>query len=121
MLVLVCVALLSTRLTGAHLHLCLDGSEPPASLHFNDGGHHIDHHVSDQHHDVDVPVMADAMSKSGKTGAGLDLLLVLLAVFIWTWRGLNRTPPIRRDPQRSAASHAPYLRPPLRGPPLHAA
>ena len=121
MLVLVCVALLSTRLTGAHLHLCVDGSEPPASLHFNDGGHHIDHHVSDQHHDVDVPGMADATSKSVKPGAGLDLLLVLLAVFIWPWLGQNRAPPNRRDPQRSATTGSPHLRPPLRGPPLHAA
>jgi hypothetical protein len=120
LLVLVCVALLSTRLTGAHLHLCLDGSEPPASVHFVDTGCHGNHHVDNQHNDVDVPLVADALSKSGKSGIGLDLLLVLLSVFVWAWQTITRPRPIWHPPRALATASPPFLRPPLRGPPLHA-
>jgi hypothetical protein len=39
---LCCALLLATRAAGAHLHYCLDGSEPPVSVHYLDP-HHFDH------------------------------------------------------------------------------
>lgn len=116
LLSLLCIAVLVMRVGGAHLHLCFDGSEPPASLHFEDAGHHPDHHVA--HDDVDVSLLADALTKTGKLG--LDLPLLLLAAFCLSFL-LRASPQAFR--RRAALDLRPppaHLRPLLRGPPAFA-
>lgn len=128
LLALACLTLLFTQMGGAHLHLCFDGQEPPASLHLSDANHHDDHHGGhhDRHHaagetphsDLDVPLANDVLSKPVKPI--LDLSLILLAVL---WLGAlsftrDRIPP--PDPTRLRAFSTFLLLPPLRGPPLQA-
>lgn len=39
------IAMLPVRIVNAHIHLCLDGQEPPTSVHFQDvPTHHGDTH-----------------------------------------------------------------------------
>lgn len=117
LLTLVCVALLFARVGDAHLHLCFDGSEPPASLHFTDAGHHADHHVGEVHDDLDLSLIDDVLSQMAKLGLGL--LMLLLAAF---WLSFLLFVPARivpADPPRVTATPPCSLRPPLRGPPPH--
>ncbi len=117
LLTLICAALLCTRLGGAHLHLCLDGSEPPASLHVTDSGHHADHHDGQAHDDLDVSLVGDAPTKSGKSGFDLPLLLAALWLVTVLFTRLRIT---AADSPQPSASPPRFCRPPLRGPPLHA-
>lgn len=58
-----CVLLIAARSSGAHLHMCLDRSEPPLSMHVGD----IDLHVNDGadvHQDVDLQLVDDGLTKS---------------------------------------------------------
>lgn len=117
------MALLLAQSGGAHLHLCLDGSEPPVSLHLTDAHHHADHHgghhaSGESHSDLDVPLAGDLLSKPAKLG--LDLPIIVLAA-LWLAllaRPLERLRP--RDPPRRFASSRHLRLPPLRGPPLPA-
>ena len=116
LLTLICAALLFARLGGGHLHLCLDGSEPPASLHVTDSGHHADHHDDQGHDDRDVSLLDDALTKSGKSGLDLPLLLAAL----WLAVLFARLRITAADPPPRSTSPPRFCRPPLRGPPLHA-
>jgi hypothetical protein len=118
LLTLVCVALLFARLGGVHLHMCFDGSELPASLHVTDSGHHADHHDGQAHDDRDVSLLGDALTRSGKPGLDLPLLLTAfwLAIFLFTRLRMTAA-----DSSQLAASTPRFFRPLLRGPPLHAA
>ena len=119
LLTLLCVMLLVARVDGAHWHLCFDGKESPASLHLFDVG---PHHgglpaASAAHHDTDVALSADVLSKSGKWPLGLDYTPALIAVaFLLVLLNPARgyTPPIFG---RAAAVAPFYLHPPSRGPP----
>lgn len=115
LLLLICGALLFARLGGAHLHLCFDGSEPPASLHVTDSGHHPDHHDDRAHADRDVPLVGDALTKSGKWGLDLPLLLTALWLVTVLFARLRIT---AADSPPPSASRPRFCRPPLRGPPL---
>lgn len=116
-LLLVCAALLFARLGGAHLHLCLDGSEPAASLHVSDSGHHADHHDGQAHDDRDVSLVGDALTQSGKWGLDLPLLLAVLWLVTILFARLRIT---AADSPQPSASPPRFCRPPPRGPPLHA-
>ena len=116
LLTLLCVPLLLGRVGGAHLHLCLDGKEPPSSFHLFDNGLH--HGLSDMavpHQDMDVAASGDLLSK-GKFE--FDLPLALLAAFFLL--GLPaRTRQFVASPAPRAVLAAPLcLLPPSRGPPL---
>lgn len=117
LLTLICAALLFARLGGAHVHLCLDGNEPPASLHVTDSGHHADHHDGRAHDDRDVWLVGDALTKPGKWGLDLPLLLAALWLVTVLFARLRIT---AADPPQRAASPPRFCRPLLRGPPLHA-
>jgi hypothetical protein len=115
-LVFFMVAFLVARLTGAHLHLCLDGSEPLAQLHVSDTaevGHHP--HEDASHDDVDVDVLGEVVAKVAKVdtpGVALVawcLALFFVAVVLQPVRFTALTPPLR--PPR-------FLRPLLRAPPV---
>lgn len=111
---LLAVSVLTVHGSGLHVHLCQDGQEPPAALHFEDSGIHADH-GAEQHQDFERP-LDDGLTKTVKSGldspalvnsAGLALLLVF---------DVAATPLVERRlaPTRSFR----FLRPQLRGPPL---
>jgi hypothetical protein len=116
LLVLMCVLMLGARVSGAHLHLCLDGNEPPVVLHMQSD---VDHHQAEPAHtDVDVSVAGHPLAKKG--GVDHDHLSAMVAsVYLLFF-----------SPQQAVAAHrseitvplvrsAHYLRPPLRGPPVN--
>ena len=113
-LTLLCVALLAGRVSGAHVHLCFDGTEPPSSFHlFDNGMHHAAPDLSALHADVDVSLAGDLLSKN-KSGYDLPLLLLSCG-------------PLFRSRRRFAYPCLPstgfpapplFLLPPPRGPPL---
>lgn len=115
LLLLICGALLFARLGGAHLHLCLDGSEPPAGLHVTHSGHHADHHDDRAHDDRDVSLLDDALTQSGKSDFDLPLLLTALWLVTVLSTRLRIT---AADSPQPSASPPRFCRPPLRGPPL---
>ena len=123
LLALACLTLLFMQMGGAHLHLCFDGKEPPASLHLADSDHHADHHgghhaAGEAHSDLDVPLAGDALTKPGKLN--LDLPLLLLAALWLGFLCAARQGERPRDPPHALASSHHLRLPPLRGPPLHA-
>lgn len=113
-----CLALLLIRVSGVHLHLCLDGSEPPVSYHVADSGvHHQDEHgAGESHSDRDMPVAKDAVVKKSSAASDALLLLVALALLLFL------LPPSRQRRLAALPAAPPrrgfvWLRPPLRGPP----
>jgi hypothetical protein len=117
LLTLLCVMLLVVRVGGAHLHLCFDGGEPPASLHLMDHGlHHGAPGMDAQHQDTDIAVAGEVVVKLAKLGLDLPVLL-LAALLVWSLLQAPRQPaPGYRHPFFFSAARS--LRPPLRGPPL---
>lgn len=116
LLTLICVSLLMVRVGGTHLHLCFDGSEPPASFHLlDDGEHHEAPGASAPHLDTDVALGGELLSKAQKSGFDLPLLL-LVAAFLWALaqRPIRFAPRLSQFPVYSQPA---FLRPPLRGPP----
>lgn len=116
LLTLLCVLLL-LRVEGAHLHLCFDGNEPPASIHLLDLGIHHGNEpgLSAPLQDRDVSLSEEALFKADPSG--FDFPPVLLAALL-LWALLQTL--IHFIP-RSSTSAAPVasrvLLPPLRGPP----
>lgn len=109
------VAFLVARLTGAHLHLCFDGSEPLAQLHVSDSAE-LDHHSDEPqgHDDVDVDALGSVVAKLAK----LDLPAVALVAWCLALLVLVVT----RQPARQSFHRPPhrpprFLRPLLRAPP----
>jgi hypothetical protein len=75
---LFCIALLLVRMSGAHWHLCLDGSEPPVSVH---AGHvALDEGATSTapHTDVDLTPLDDVFSKTVAKIIDLPTLLVFV-------------------------------------------
>ena len=118
-MMLAVLAVFAVPVNGAHLHLCFDGSEPSASVHYEDGvqTHHGAPGEAAEHNDADIPLPGSVIVKLVK--AGLDLLPVLLAavVILWGWpRTLLHCLPV--PPREPPFIGAPlFLKPPLRGPP----
>lgn len=121
LIVTLCVAIIALRVAGVYAHFCLDGSEPPVSIHVADSGfHHLDEAgAAERHSDREVALASDAVVK--KPTGNLDLSLVaafsaLLWLVLTRARGLFTFPSVPAS-GRSARTR---LRPPLRGPPLFA-
>lgn len=103
----------------AHVHLCLDGQEPPAAMHVDDPhdtDHHIDHHVEtvDSHQDVDVDVPAQVVAKTLKVELSFLGPVSNLQGFIPLVAETGAIPEVDRA---FSPTPLPYWRPPLRGPP----
>ena len=127
LLALICAAVLWARAGGAHLHLCFDGSEPPASVHLSAGAHHADghagfhehhgdHDAGEVHNDLDVPLADSPLAKPGKLVQDLPLFL-LAAVALFAFLGSPRQRPRFREPPALLPWALLHLLPPLRGPP----
>jgi len=117
LLMLLCVALLLMR-SGAHLHLCFDGSEPPVAVHVDDyGQHHTDVGADAVHQDADVLLAGSAMTRSGNTAVDIVPVFLVVALLLWIFsQTFNRFGLVSR---RVVVHLLPkYSSPPLRGPPL---
>ncbi len=115
-LVLALLAFAFGRLTGAHLHLCFDGTEPPLTLHTADSAH-VDHHADESHHeDMDVEPIGDLLAKSAQLVmfAVFAAAILLLALLAPPWR----LETIGRESLRLPLPPPRFLRPPLRAPPV---
>ena len=131
-LALFTVAFLVARVTGAHLHLCLDGSEPLAQLHVSDVGE-VDHHRSaehalpdhhgavsadlhsESHDDVDVDALGNALAKAAKLDLPVIALLAWCLALLYVAFVRQPVPAIVRQPDRPPPR---FIRPPLRAPPV---
>jgi hypothetical protein len=116
---LLCITILVMRVGGAHLHLCLDGSESPVSVHLTaDAG--LDGSavgVGKVHHDQDVSLSGEVLAK--KLDGVLHLPMLLAVAVILFLVPVVRLPLVPRD--RTSLLHPiPIfrIRPPLRAPPL---
>lgn len=113
---LVIAAVLIGRFEGAHLHLCFDGSEPPAAVHMADGADHDDaHHMETQHVDQDVDMFGATLVK--KVYEGVDAPVVFAASLLFllpvvTQSFVRPAPLLHPTPKRLFA-----FDPPPRGPP----
>jgi len=118
LLVLLCILVVTMRVGGAHIHFCLDGSEPPAALHLgSDLSEHHDHELSAiEHLDIDVPVNDDAFIK--KAFSTFDLAALIVALFCLQFLlPFLRQFQVDRKSRSRLRSPPSHLRPPLRGPP----
>lgn len=119
LIALLCLALVA-RVGGAHLHLCLDGSEPPVSLHLSDSGvHHADESSSATHTDQDIAVGAEALVKKSSGDLDLPALAFVLALLLFFVALSRDVLPAFLSPPRLSPARV-RLRPPLRGPPVRA-
>lgn len=111
-----CVAVLVMPAVGVHMHVCLDGQEPPQSLHWGDGGVHVDaDHTGGSHADVEIALLDEALAKNLASGWDMPAL---------PETGLLFLPPLLKAlaPNHDRASIQPlarehFFRPPLRAPP----
>jgi hypothetical protein len=113
---IVLIAFAGARLVDAHWHVCLDGQEPPVTVHTADGSVHNDaHHQEEQHDDRDVN-LPDALfvKKAGPDVLPFITVIAFIAIALAPLRfTINAfSPPL--PPYQSLLQ----LRPPLRGPPL---
>ncbi len=100
---------------GAYGHLCLDGKEPPVSVHMEMMGGHQGHHDAEAHIDADVKLLQSVLAKISKIDLGLVLAAVLLLALVLAPRRLLLRPYAVFLPPSY-----PYARPLLRAPPLTA-
>lgn len=108
---------LSVRASDTHLHLCFDGLEPPATVHFADASvHQDDHHDGQDHSDRDVDPFVGAFTKSDDTEGDVAAFMVASSVLL-SVRPARDEPPRPSEPPYAAAGPPHHLRPPLRGPP----
>jgi hypothetical protein len=120
----VSIAVMAMPVSAAHLHLCFDGSEPPATLHSVEDGVHHSGGLHDQaagadivHHDVDVSLASSALAK--KLDVSYELPGLIAAAFVVLRMPLSEA--AVSPPDRAATLiPAPQLRllPPLRAPPV---
>lgn len=113
---LLCVFLIGARISCAHWHLCYDGQEPPAELHFGNPAFGDGNDVPG-YEDADLVLVDDGIVETLK--AGLDVTM-LCTLFVVLWLSpinvrsipfpLNRTPVFPDDPR---SLHAPPRAPPL--------
>ncbi len=109
-----CIAFLSLRLVGDHLHFCFDGSEPLVSVHGDDGAvHHADMGMAASHDDVNV----DLMSAVFKGASDLLVPVALMGALLLFLLPLVRMRRIEFSRLLLPDSRYHHLRPPLRGPP----
>ena len=108
-----CIAFLSLRLVGDHLHFCFDGSEPLVSVHGDDGDVHHTEVDASPHTDMDIDLMSAVLKSISDALLPLALIgvLFLLIVPLLQVRRMEFASLLLPD------SRFHHLRPPLRGPP----
>ncbi|MBM0105461.1 hypothetical protein JM946_11915 [Steroidobacter sp. S1-65] len=108
------LAVLTVKVSGAHVHLCMDGQEPPAAVHIADL-HDDEHHQDEGQADKDVNPLVGTLAKKG--GPEFDVALaVALTVLSWELP-VAKTGVPAAEPDSLPTDDSFYWRPPLRGPP----
>lgn len=111
---MIVLAVMTAKASGAHVHLCMDGQEPPASVHLADV-HDDEHHQEQGQADKDVNPLVGALVK--KAGPDFDAgLAVMLVVLSWDLP-IAQQGPFPPDLPSIPRDLSFYWRPPLRGPP----
>lgn len=121
LLSLLCVIILATRIAGAHLHLCLDGMESPASVQLDADTSHRESEdgAGKRRHDLDLSLAGEALAK--KFDGALELPALLGATVLLLIAFAASLPLILDSDARPLPGRPLYrIRPPLRGPPLQA-
>jgi hypothetical protein len=115
---IIALAMFGVRLGGIHLHLCLDGQEPPASLHIeHEEGHADYHHSEGSHQDQDVDLLAQGVSKKADPDK-LDLFVGAFSVAAILSVQQQISPERLTSIQPTGPPR--FVLPPLRAPPAHA-
>jgi hypothetical protein len=115
---LISLAIMAMPVSGAHLHLCFDGGEPPATFHpLEDGSAHDDSAASGTHNDKDVSLQGVALAKKHDGALDLPAALTVAALVI---RMPVTTPAPTFDTHVAAPIPLRVARvlPPLRAPPV---
>ena len=112
--------LLILQVSGAHLHLCLDGQDPPLQVHVTDGpGTGTEFHRAAPHQDEVLPLSAQAATASQASDLDSPPLISGVGSFPAAPAVVLATLDVRAE-QVSHLSTREVLLPPLRGPPLTA-
>jgi len=108
------------RVGGLHVHMCLDGSEPPVSFHVEDSGlHHLDEvAAAETHEDRDLAIASDLVVKKPFGDLDLSLLAAFGALLLFLLARPRELLAFAPLPVRVRSART-RLRPPLRGPPAH--
>jgi hypothetical protein len=115
---LISLAVMVMPVSGAHLHLCFDGGEPPATFHaVEDGSAHDDEAATGAHDDKDISLQDAALAK--KQDRSFDLPAAL-AVAAFVMRLPVTTPVLSFDTDVATPQPLRVTRvlPPLRAPPV---
>jgi hypothetical protein len=115
---LVSLAIMAMPISGAHLHLCFDGNEPPATFHpLEDGSAHDDSTAGGAHNDTDVSLQGLALAK--KHDGALDVPAALtVAVLIIRMPVTVTAPVFDTDVATPIPLRVARVLPPLRAPPV---
>ena len=116
---LISLAVMAMPVSGAHLHLCFDGGEPPATFHaVEDGSAHDDEAATGAHNDKDVSFQQDvALAK--KQHSTLDLPAALaVASFVLRLPIAAPAPAFDTDVASPPPLRVSRVLPPLRAPPV---
>ena len=115
---LISLAVMAMPVSGAHLHLCFDGGEPPATFHpVEDGSAHDDPAASGAHNDKDVSLQGVALAK--KQDGALDLPAALpVAVLVTRMPVTVPVPAFDSDVATPIPLREARVLPPLRAPPV---
>ncbi len=127
---LLCLCALALRVSGVHVHVALDHQDTQHHTHIVADLHqeiHVAHGhgpahedaAEGQHQHAEVNLDSQALSKKPGADLGIDALLFIATLFCFLLAPRKPILPLARllapPPQRRV-----HLRPPLRGPPLHA-
>lgn len=114
---LICLAIFAMPANGAHLHLCLDGNEPPSSLHLTvDADHHNEPGAQATHNDLDVSLRAEATVKKNRSLLGLPPLIAASFILFSMPAAGSIAAPVPREAINEPAPVR-FVLPPLRAPP----
>jgi len=117
-LTLLALAVIAMPASGVHLHLCFDGAEAPASMHFGeDGNGHTDAGTHAAHSDTDLALGAPAVAKKADNSFDLPSLMAMAGLL---FRVPAPAPAVLPETDEATIIVASAYRvlPPLRAPPV---
>jgi hypothetical protein len=118
-LTLISLAIMAMPVSGAHLHLCFDGGEPPTTFHaVEDGSAHADEAAPGAHNDKDVSLQQGVTLAKKQDGA-FDLPAALtVAAFVLRLPVTAPAPVVDTDVASPPPLRVSRVLPPLRAPPV---
>jgi hypothetical protein len=115
---LISLAVMAMPVSGAHLHLCFDGGEPPATFHpLEDGSAHDDAADHGTHNDKDVSLRGAALAKKHDSALDVPTALAVAALIIRVPVTVP-VPAFDRDVATPTPLRVARVLPPLRAPPV---